>query len=124
MENITTKIGQKIKTFRKKRGLTIEQLATKLCKSKATVSKYERGEIVIDIETLYEVAQILEIDIQQLLYITTQNSSLYTEKNHPAFFPIASNSIPIYMMVVSSKSYDVSSILSPPMTKKIIYIYT
>ena len=100
MENVATKIGQKIKTFRKKKGLTIEQLAHKMCKSKATVSKYERGEIVIDIETLYEVAKILEIDIQQLLYIPTYNNSSYMEKNHPAFF---SNSQQFYSYIYDGR---------------------
>lgn len=33
-------------------------------KSKATLSKYENGAITIDIETLYEIAQALDIDLK------------------------------------------------------------
>lgn len=33
-------------------------------KSKATLSKYENGAITIDIETLYDIAQALEIDLK------------------------------------------------------------
>ncbi len=45
----------------------MEQFASLLCKSKSTVSKYECGEISIDIETLYEIADVLQISIRQLL---------------------------------------------------------
>ena len=47
--------------------MTLEELAAAVCKSKATLSKYEKGDIVIDIETLYEIADALEIHIDQLL---------------------------------------------------------
>lgn len=33
-------------------------------KSKATLSKYENGTITIDIETLYDIAQALNIDLK------------------------------------------------------------
>ncbi|WP_241735556.1 helix-turn-helix domain-containing protein, partial [Streptococcus oralis] len=49
------------------KGLTIQELADRLHKSKATVSKYERGEITLDVLTLQELAQILSVDLAQLL---------------------------------------------------------
>ena len=52
MTNLPLEIGNKIKFFRKKRGLTLVEFADILCKSKATVSKYENGQITIDIVTL------------------------------------------------------------------------
>ncbi|MCB2342863.1 helix-turn-helix domain-containing protein [Clostridium estertheticum] len=42
---ITNEIGKKIRLFRKSKGLTIQQLADLVRKSKSTVSKYENGDI-------------------------------------------------------------------------------
>lgn len=86
MSQINEEIGLKMRTFRKKKGLTINDLALILCKSKATVSKYERGEITIDIETLYEIAAALSVDIDQLL-VSTKKEPISKQKMHnPAFF--------------------------------------
>ena len=57
-------MGQRIKKYRKSRGYTIEQFSAMINKSKATLSKYENGAITIDIETLYEIAQALDIDLK------------------------------------------------------------
>lgn len=57
-------VGQRIKKYRKSRGYTIEQFSTMINKSKATLSKYENGAITIDIETLYEIAQALDIELK------------------------------------------------------------
>ena len=57
-------MGQRIKKYRKSRGYTIEQFSAMINKSKATLSKYENGAITIDIETLYDIAQALDIDLK------------------------------------------------------------
>lgn len=67
MSQISTEIGKQIRTFRKKRKMTLEALAAVICKSKSTVSKYENGEIPVDIETLYEIASALQIHVEQLI---------------------------------------------------------
>ena len=67
MSEITNHIGHRIRLYRKNKQLTLEQFAALLHKSKSTVSKYECGEISIDIETLYEIADALQISIRQLL---------------------------------------------------------
>lgn len=38
-------IGQRIKTLRKKRGMSLDELATKLGKNRTTVYRYENGDI-------------------------------------------------------------------------------
>ena len=50
------------------RRMTLEELASRIYKSKATLSKYEKGQIVVDIETLYSIAEALEIRVEHLLY--------------------------------------------------------
>lgn len=85
MEQINQKVGERIRNFRKKRSLTLVDLSQKLNKSKATVSKYERGEIVVDIQTLYEIAEVLDVHINQLLFFD-HNTPITTHSIHPAFF--------------------------------------
>lgn len=67
MHPINQHTGKRIRSYRKNRGLTLQQLADRIHKSRATVSKYETGEIAMDIETLYEIAAALETDLSQLL---------------------------------------------------------
>ncbi len=66
MEDISRYIGQKVRLYRRIKGLTAEELASALHKTKSTVSKYENGEIVMDIEVLTEIAKILGIEVVQL----------------------------------------------------------
>lgn len=86
MGTITTEIGKKIKSFRKSKGMTVQQLADLVHKSKATVSKYENGDIAIEIETLYGLATALGIHVEQLLYIPINNNTVISNSIPSAFF--------------------------------------
>jgi transcriptional regulator with XRE-family HTH domain len=86
MSKITEGIGIKIKIFRKRNHMTIQSLATAIYKSKATVSKYERGEISIDISTLYDIANALKIEVNQLLYHESLKITNQTSYTVPTFF--------------------------------------
>ncbi|RRJ65117.1 helix-turn-helix domain-containing protein [Paenibacillus oralis] len=86
MADIDREIGDKIRTFRKKKGMTLADISKALCKSKATVSKYERGEIAIDIVTLYEIADVLHVHVNQLLYFERENDPTKRKIFNPAFF--------------------------------------
>lgn len=59
-------IGARIKLFRKHQNLTLEELAYMVHKSPSTICKYENGRINIDILTLSEIANAMEIEISQL----------------------------------------------------------
>jgi len=67
MEDISKAVGARVRQFRKVRGITAQQLAEAIHKSKATVSKYESGEIALDIPTLYEIAGVLRLHADELL---------------------------------------------------------
>ena len=67
MNEISKHTGNRIRNFRKTRGLTLQQLADMIHKSRASVSKYENGEITIDIETLYDISEALQVDLNQLI---------------------------------------------------------
>ncbi|MFZ5967464.1 MAG: helix-turn-helix domain-containing protein [Bacillota bacterium] len=86
MSEISIEIGKRIRNFRKKRKMTIEELAQMICKSKATVSKYEKGEIVLDIVTLYDIANALQLHVEQLLYCKPERTTITTSGINPAFF--------------------------------------
>ena len=67
MAELSDHVGKRIKLYRKNKQMTQSEFAKRINKSKSAVSKYECGEIAIDIETLYEIADVLEISIYQLL---------------------------------------------------------
>ena len=66
MDGINAYIGARIKNYRKMKKLTLQQLADQIHKSRATVSKYENGDITIDVETLYEISRVLDVGLSQL----------------------------------------------------------
>lgn len=83
---IAKDIGAKVRLFRKKRGMTLQELADIISKSRATVSKYETGEIIMDIVTLYEIASALSVDVEQLLYTQPKLKESISSAAIPAFF--------------------------------------
>lgn len=60
-------VGGKIRSHRKSMGITIQQLAERVFKSRATVAKYETGEIALDMPTLFSIASALNITPNQLI---------------------------------------------------------
>ena len=67
MNGINARVGARIRLYRRAKKLTLIQLSAMIHKSKATLSKYETGDIAIDVETLYDIAAALDIRIEQLL---------------------------------------------------------
>lgn len=86
MTELTKQIGGKIKTFRKKKNMTLQELADAICKSKATVSKYENGQISIDIIALYDISKALGVHVEQLLYCEPTGIQLSVTDMLPSFF--------------------------------------
>lgn len=60
-------LGLKLRTYRKSKHLTLKDLAKALNKSLATVAKYEKGEISVDLEILMDWCRYLNVDIAALL---------------------------------------------------------
>ncbi len=60
-------LGENLKTLRKEKGFTQEALAAKLNVVRQTLSKWEKGLSVPDAEMLKQIAEILEVDVSQLL---------------------------------------------------------
>ena len=66
--------------------MTLEEMARILCKNKSTLSKYETGEIVLDIETMYDISRALGIHVEQLLYCTPDRVPIQTTGVQTNFF--------------------------------------
>ena len=63
-----SKISQNIKRQRIQKGLSQEELAQKLFVTRQTVSNYETGKSNPDLDTLTKLSEILETDVETLLY--------------------------------------------------------
>ena len=87
MNTISVEVGKRIHNFRKMRNMTLVDLSYRIYKSKSTISKYEKGEIAIDIETLYQIADALNIHVEQLLYMPPQTANSTADLSaKPNFF--------------------------------------
>ena len=60
-------LGENLKTLRKNKGITQEELAARLNIVRQTVSKWEKGQSVPDSEMLVRLAEIFEVPVSQLL---------------------------------------------------------
>jgi transcriptional regulator with XRE-family HTH domain len=66
-------LGDTIKKFRELKNITRETIAAKLKMSLSNYSKIERGEIDLTISRIQEIANILEIDVSQILNFDATN---------------------------------------------------
>ena len=90
MNQVSRHAGARIRMYRKSRGQTLQQLADMVHKSRASISKYENGEITLDIETLCEIAQALQVEVAQLIDYQaaaepTREAFVAAEKKSPFF---------------------------------------
>lgn len=77
MSAFSRHIGSRIKLYRRNKQMTQSDFAKLIHKSKSAVSKYECGEISIDMDTLYEIAKVLEISIWQLLDFPMEKEPIF-----------------------------------------------
>lgn len=61
------KIGEFLRTLRREKGLTQEQLADKFGVSNRTVSRWETGHNMPDFDVLIELSDFYEVDLRELL---------------------------------------------------------
>ena len=61
------KIGEFLKELRKERGLTQEQLAERFNVSRRSVSRWETGSNLPDVDILIEMADYYEVDLRELI---------------------------------------------------------
>ena len=67
--------GENLKTLRKQKGFTQEELATRLHVVRQTISKWEKNVSVPDADTLIRLAEILEVSVSELLGAKIENEN-------------------------------------------------
>ena len=61
------KMGEFLKHLRKEKGLTQEQLAEQFCISSRTISRWETGSNMPDLDMLIELADFYNVDIREII---------------------------------------------------------
>ena len=61
------KIGKFLKELRKRKGLTQEQIAEKFNVSNRTISRWENGHNMPDLDILIEISDYYEVDLREIL---------------------------------------------------------
>ena len=65
--SIDSLVGKRLRQYRRLRGYSLIEFSAMLHRSKSAISKYERGEVSIDLRTLNEMARLLDIPLSALL---------------------------------------------------------
>lgn len=100
MKDIKDIIGNNIALLRKQNDMTQQELANELAYSDKSISKWERGEAIPDVEVLIKIADLFQISIDSLVsenQIHTQN-----ETRKKIDEQIQSNKIIITLLSVSA----------------------
>ena len=84
--------GERLKTYRLKKGLSQENIATIINKTKATVSRYESGEVLPDVKDISKICEALEI-YEADLY---ENSVVRTMQDDKSKNPFNTNKLYVY----------------------------
>lgn len=79
-------IGSRIKLYRTQRHLTLDTFSKMISRSPSTVSKYESGKIVLDVETLFEIADALNLSVNQLTDYARPDTSTPSQNIQDNFF--------------------------------------
>ena len=75
--NISRQIGQKIKFMRNMRNISSVDMANILGISRQQLQNYERGYADIKIDRLFEIAKILDIDVNFFFEVISASSDSY-----------------------------------------------
>lgn len=69
MEMSNKDFGNRIKTLRKERGITQQELAKILCVSQSTIAKYEYGERRITLTFIQKIAKVFDVTEDEIIGI-------------------------------------------------------
>lgn len=79
-------VGSRIRLYRTQRHLTLETFSKMISRSPSTVSKYESGKIVVDVETLFEIADALSLSVNQLTDYVRPDTTASSQNIQDNFF--------------------------------------
>jgi len=80
MQQVLSKFGQKVREIRQKRNYTIEEFAEYLQYSPNHISKIESARTKPSFELIIKIAEVLDVDIQELFNFQEQKSNAVIKK--------------------------------------------
>lgn len=86
MNTLRKLIGRRIRSIRKKKGLTQEKLADKAHLTQQYVGSVERGTQNISLDSLERIITALEVDFDELLTLKDMTNSLISEDEQDKLF--------------------------------------
>ena len=66
MENVKAIVSQNLLRLRKENNLTQAELAKRINYSDKAISRWEAGEVVPDLETIYALSEVFDVPISQI----------------------------------------------------------
>lgn len=97
-------IGNRIKQIRTSRKMSQEVLAAKCDMSISTVSRLERGDLMVSLEKLLNISSVLNVSIDKLLidFISIdENATILLDKLNYYFSQLSSNEQDFFLFVLS-----------------------
>lgn len=80
MAEICVELGNKIRTIRNYKGISLEDLSDKCGIDPAPLSKLERGETNPTIQTLYRIAQGLNVELTEIIDFQSEYYEEHTDE--------------------------------------------
>lgn len=65
-KNYNSDVGNRIRKYRKLKHLTMKELGEQIGMSEGNVSRYERGELALDVKQLMQIAKVLDVPPKKL----------------------------------------------------------
>lgn len=78
-------LNKQIKLYREKNGLSQEQLAKQLYVTRQSVSKWEAGEVVPDLDKIITMAKIFNVSLDNLILGVNDNKTITKKPNNEEF---------------------------------------
>lgn len=115
-------LGKKIKSFRNRYGMTIQEMAEKAHVSNSLLSQMERGKGNPTISVLESIANVMDCSITDLLAEEVKNADLVVRQNQrkKIYHSNSSNDITMYGLLsdkVVRSNFDMILLCLPPHTE-------
>jgi transcriptional regulator with XRE-family HTH domain len=106
-------IGENIKAIRKKKGLTLSQLATATGLSAPFLSQIENARVNINLNTLNEICNALEVSIVSLFGEEKNTNVRLIKRENRQWYSLAGRSVESFLLNLKS-NIELSIIRLPP----------
>lgn len=80
-------IGEQIRNYRKKAGISQKELGERLEVSQQHIAQYENGKRIPKVETLEKIARALQVDVWELQGYVPMDTPWQVSPEHPVAFP-------------------------------------